>query len=236
MPKKVLVKIYNRKYTKSSHYYLPRQSSYEDVARNHLAISADLGATNLAIINQVHGSTIIDANNLWDIGSEPDADGMYTSKKAAILGIQTADCVPVLIASSDGDVIGAAHCGWRSAFAGILEILVSKMRSKSNEELLAIIGPSIQMKSYEVDANFYTNFIKKSDKYGQFFILAKDAKYLFDLPGFVAYLLKDLNVRLIKHFNDDTYQLPELYPSYRYASHNNLGGYKGSILSTIHIK
>lgn len=199
-------------------------------------MTQDLGAKDLAIINQVHGIEIADADKVWEAGKEPEADGMICAKKLRALGVQTADCVPVLLSSKNGEIIGAAHCGWRSAFGGILEVLVKKMRDKGASDLVAAIGPSIQQKSYEVDINFYNNFTEKSPGYSQFFIKTNAEKYLFDLPAYVKFLLDEQGVELVKHFADDTYTNPELYPSYRYAVHNNfVGGYKGSILSTIHI-
>ncbi len=232
---KVIVKIYNRSFKESSHYYLLKDRELEEVQNNHDSVVKDLKASHLCVINQVHGIVIEDANKTWKIGEEPKADGMITNTHGFVLGIQTADCVPVLIASEDGTIIGGAHCGWKSAAGGILKELANKMRAKTNAKLLAIIGPSIQQKSYEVDDNFYNEFIKNNQENSVFFIKTGDTKYHFDLPAYVKKQLNDLNITLAYHFNDDTYELPDLYPSHRYSTHCESQKYKGSILSTISI-
>ncbi len=236
VPGKVFIKIYNKEFNASTHQYIPKKYPVEEILKNISAVTEDLGAKSLAILNQVHGIKVVDADNIWAVGQEPEADAMISMKNLRALGVQTADCVPVLLASKNGKIIGAAHCGWRSAFGGVLEVLAQKMREKSDDKIVAVIGPSIQQKSYEVDQNFYNNFLEKSEAYNQFFKKHLSEKYLFDLPAFVKFLLKNLDIEVVKHFNDDTYSNPELYPSYRYAMHNNIsGGYKGSILSTIYI-
>lgn len=235
IPNKVVVKIYNRNFTKSSHNYLLRHGTFDEIKQNHDAIVQDLSSKSLRVLDQVHGIDVVDGNEKWDIGHEPKADGMFCSDGGVVLGIQTADCVPVLVSSIDGEVIGAVHCGWKSAVGGILSVLKVRMRQKTDEKLVAVIGPSIQQKSYEVDSEYYKNIVNKSDSYSQFFIKKNDEKYLFDLPAFVKKSLHDLDIELVKHFDEDTYSMPDVYPSYRYATHQG-GKYKGSILSCITLR
>lgn len=234
IPGKVSIKIYNRNFTKSTHKYLVKQASVKEVENNYQVILNDLNADKLRILNQVHGIEIQDGNIDWEIDSEPEADGLIATKSNIVLGIQTADCVPVLIASNDGKVIGAAHCGWKSAIKGILANLKTKMREQSDASLVAVIAPSIQQFSYEVDEIYYQNFINNTVSNDQFFIKKADGKFLFDLPAYIKNQLSELNITLIKHFDEDTYSNPEIYPSFRYACHHGFK-YMGSILSTIQI-
>ena len=75
-------------------------------------------AKDICILQQVHGSNVIDADNTiippnGDDSDDLEADGVVTTKTNLVLAVQTADCVPVLLSSKDGMVIGALHCGWR---------------------------------------------------------------------------------------------------------------------------
>lgn len=72
--------------------------------------------------------------------------------------MQTADCVPVLLASGDGKIIGAAHVGWKGAINDIIHNIVNKMIEKGAKNLAALIGPAIAQGSYEVDAEYYKAF------------------------------------------------------------------------------
>lgn len=201
--------------------------------KNHELVISDLKANNLLVLQQVHGTEIADADNEWELGGEPKADGMITTKENLALGIQTADCVPVLFATENGEYIGGLHCGWKTVLDGAIKIYKEKIRNQTDSELLALIGPSIQQASYEVGKEYMDNFLAQSENYAKFFIQKSELKYLFDLPGLVKYLLEIENIRVIKHFDEDTFQLPQKYPSNRYSNKNGLGKYKGSILSVI---
>lgn len=64
-----------------------------------------------------------DAPSLYRI----EADGFVTDRPGILLGITTADCVPVLFADFKNGVIGAAHAGWRGAVRGIMENTLALM-------------------------------------------------------------------------------------------------------------
>jgi YfiH family protein len=64
-----------------------------------------------------------------------------------MLGVQTADCVPVLLADTRNRAVGAFHAGWRGTLAGIVEHGVGRMREEFGsrpEDLTAAIGPAIR--------------------------------------------------------------------------------------------
>jgi YfiH family protein len=85
-------------------------------------------------------------------GSEP-ADGMMTAEPGILLGIQTADCIPVLIADQRRQVVAAFHAGWRGTLKRIVEEGVGQMRLKFGSkagDLVAAIGPGIGPCCYRV--------------------------------------------------------------------------------------
>ena len=77
---------------------------------------------------------------------EIEADGVVTDRPGIILGITTADCMPVLLADEKHGVIGAAHAGWRGALAGVIENTVKVMLEKGAavEDITAAAGPCLQ--------------------------------------------------------------------------------------------
>ncbi|MFY9590141.1 peptidoglycan editing factor PgeF [Rickettsia endosymbiont of Halotydeus destructor] len=233
----VYYKIFDKSYKDSSHVYSKKNESINlaEIEKNKKSIINYFSAADILILRQVHSNKIIDA----DVESETfesEADGSVTSKKNLVLAIQTADCVPVLLASDDGTVIGAAHCGWKSAKANIISNLVSSMKEKGAKNLIAVIGPAIAQSSYEVDNKYYTDFIADSPNNSVFFVESKrEGHYMFDLPKYVEARLQEAGIENIKNISEDTYTNPLKYPSYRRSYHSG-EPYKENILSTIIIK
>jgi YfiH family protein len=113
-------------------------------------------------LNQVHGNAVrvvIDA----DAGTRPRADGMVTREPGIILGIFTADCVPVLMTSSRPQVACALHAGWRGVLSGIAGNGVRKMEELGAlpSEIRVALGPSIGPCCFEVDAELGARFVRE---------------------------------------------------------------------------
>ncbi len=110
-------------------------------------------------VNQVHGENIvrIDAQGL--IGGEIDprtieADAMITNAPEIAIGVETADCVPVLLFDPATPAVAAVHAGWRSTVKKIVQKAVNRMQDEfgSNPStMVAAIGPAIGPECYEVD-------------------------------------------------------------------------------------
>ena len=108
---------------------------------------------------QVHGTRAVDVSERTaESGTrvKAQADTILSDRPGASVGIVTADCVPILVASRDGRSVAAIHAGWRGLAAGVIEAgvqaLRGKMRGKSGtQELSCAIGPSARGCCYEVD-------------------------------------------------------------------------------------
>lgn len=113
-------------------------------------VEDDLGV-RLALVRQVHGRAVVEANtsNLEDL-ADAEADGLVTTTPGIGLAIRVADCVPVLLADGDAQVIGAAHAGRVGLTVGVLEATVEAMRDRGAERIRAWIGPHICGQCYEV--------------------------------------------------------------------------------------
>ena len=126
------------------HGFLDRADS---VGPDWEAVLARLGiAKRVVVPRQVHGTRVVPAD-----GETPVADGVLTTPTGPLVGIVTADCVPVLLLDRGRSVAGAVHAGWRGCAAGILEAAVAALTSQAPSSAIeAVIGPAIGGCCYEV--------------------------------------------------------------------------------------
>lgn len=116
------------------------------VAANRARLVEALGLpAEPAWLEQVHGNRIL----RLDDGETGSADGAVTSARGTVLAVMTADCLPVLLATTDGSRIGVAHAGWRGLAAGVLTRAVAAF-GREPAELVAWLGPAIGPAAYEV--------------------------------------------------------------------------------------
>ena len=172
-------------------------------------------------LNQVHGTQVIDADNANACLDVPSADASVTTTPGRVLAIMTADCLPVLLASRDGKVVGAAHAGWRGLAAGVIEQTVALMRSKqSNGEkaqagILAYLGPAIGPHAFEVGSEVRDIFMAQNSASAACFEqLQEKGKYLADIYGLACLRLNALGIEHIEGGEECTLQNPD-YFSYR---------------------
>lgn len=122
------------------------------VARNRAALLAELpGVTELAFMNQVHGADVAEVGR--PLGPDrPVADALVTTDQALGLAVLSADCVPVLLATDDGGVLGVAHAGRRGVRAGVVAATVARMRAVGArpDRMAALVGPAVCGRCYEV--------------------------------------------------------------------------------------
>lgn len=90
--------------------------------------------------------------------AEPEADAAVTSASGVVLAILTADCLPVVLAATDGSEVAATHAGWRGLAAGVLEATVTAMRTPA-ARLVAWLGPAAGPQAYEVGEAVFSAFV-----------------------------------------------------------------------------
>ncbi|HXE07375.1 MAG TPA: peptidoglycan editing factor PgeF [Acidobacteriaceae bacterium] len=137
------------------------------VAENRRRLASNIAGAKsrppLVTLRQVHSSVvrIIDPNSGALAGKLETAegkavmrgDGIMTDVPGVLLGIQVADCVPVLIADVKRKAVAAFHAGWRGTLRRIVEGGVGRMRLRYGsrpEDLIAVVGPSIGACCYSV--------------------------------------------------------------------------------------
>lgn len=97
-------------------------------------------------LSLVHDNKVV---NAVDIVGIPEADASYTNQAGQVLLIPTADCLPVLFVSKNGDEVAAAHAGWRGLSAGVLENTLAKFKCAA-ADVSVWFGPAIGPERFEV--------------------------------------------------------------------------------------
>ena len=120
-----------------------------------LFVSAATGGKDvlgMVTLRQIH-SSLVRRVTADDISTSLKGDGLMTDEPGVLLGIQTADCIPVLVADRKKRAVAAFHAGWRGTLARIVENGVGRMRvefGSKPENLIASIGPGIGQCCYSV--------------------------------------------------------------------------------------
>lgn len=125
---------------------------------NALAVDTD----RMWFPRQVHGTNVVTVDSSTPNGLE--ADAVITKEKRLLIGVSTADCVPILLYDKKKRVVGAIHAGWRGTVAGITEIAVKEFCNVSGgmaSDIIAMIGPSISPQAYEVGPEVSSIFEEK---------------------------------------------------------------------------
>jgi polyphenol oxidase len=143
-----------------------RDDSKAAVERNRAAFLRELSASSepgklppkaspqrwrLVTLRQVHSDVI----RLVDSPDEPPlaGDGLITATPRVLLGIQAADCLPIILVDSRCRALGVFHAGWRGTVKRIVEKGVGEMRrwfGSRPRDLKAAIGPGIHGCCYQV--------------------------------------------------------------------------------------
>jgi YfiH family protein len=151
-----------------------REDSKTAVERNRAAFLLELGAAStarktlrnsgsqtlpLVTLRQVHSDIIhfVDAPP----PSHLVGDGLITATPGLILGIQTADCLPIILVDPKHRAVGVFHAGWRGTIKRIVEKGLGRMRlhfGSRARDIKAAIGPGIHSCCYEVGEEVRTQF------------------------------------------------------------------------------
>ena len=126
----------------------------ERVARNRhrLAEALELADDDIAWMNQVHSTVVAMAQR----GGPPTADALVLEGEdpgaPRAVGVLVADCVPLLLATSDGALVAAVHAGRRGMLDGVVaeSLAVFASRGARPDDIWAAIGPSVCGGCYEV--------------------------------------------------------------------------------------
>lgn len=108
-------------------------------------------------LRQVHGTRCIEADTVMpDAGVE--ADAAHTRVSGVVCAVLTADCLPLLLCDRQGQVVAAAHAGWRGLVAGVIEATVAAL-GVPPDEVIAWLGPAIGPAYFEVGGEVRSAFL-----------------------------------------------------------------------------
>jgi polyphenol oxidase len=99
-------------------------------------------------VKQIHSSIVLDAAD-----PRPEGDALLSDRAGVLVGVKTADCVPILLVDPSIPVVAAIHAGWRGSAENIAATAVRELSARWNSrpaDLRAAIGPSIGVCCYEV--------------------------------------------------------------------------------------
>ena len=144
-------------------------------------------------LHQVHGCDVVRADEFAEAREAPAADASTARSPSRVCAVLTADCLPVLLASRAGDVVGIAHAGWRGLAAGVIEATVRAMASDASQ-LVAWLGPAISARAYEVGADVRDAFLGRDATAAVAFAPARPGHWWLDLYAVARQRLRALGV------------------------------------------
>lgn len=173
-------------------HYVGDSNAHVASSRAALAGALQVNANEIVSARQRH--TV----NVAVVGPDtcaPDLDGvdaLVTATRGLVIGVHTADCVPVVIRASLADcspVVAAIHAGWRGAVAGIVPRTVQVLAKMGATSMQAAIGPAICVDCFEVGEEVATQFPAG-------FVMRRPEwpRPHVDLPAFVAAQLSSAGV------------------------------------------
>ncbi len=205
-------------------------------------------------LKQVHGIGVEHLNRTTPNAAV--ADACVSIQRGVACTIMVADCLPVLLATTDGKAVAAAHAGWRglagvdlngkvgekgdnigvleavlSAFKVSIQPLAQQIRAQNAPEIIAWLGPCIGPMAFEVGQEVKAVFEAGQPGASQFFKATAQGKYLADLAGLARARLQALGITQI-YGNDSTAAWCTVGNPSRFFSHRRDAGRGGNGFNT----
>ncbi|MGA7372749.1 MAG: peptidoglycan editing factor PgeF [Methyloceanibacter sp.] len=209
----------------------------ESVRQNRALVAETLGvpAGRLLTLYQIHSARAVIVDKPWN-GEAAEADALVTRTPGLAIGALTADCAPILLCDPQARVIAAAHAGWRGALSGIAEATMAAMEElgAKRERVVAVIGPSISQRAYEVGSDYVDRFLAEEPASETFFMTDESSgEPHFDLSGYVAERLSRAGVGSVSDLGLCTYCDETRLFSYRRSQHHGEEDYGRQISAIV---
>ncbi|WP_160680083.1 peptidoglycan editing factor PgeF [Clostridium sp. C8-1-8] len=133
----------------------------EEGKGNLKLLKESLGINKISYLKQIHSDKIIIADDSTELSGLIEGDALITSCGDTLIGVFTADCVPVLIYDINKKVIAAVHSGWKGTYNSIVMKTVETMINDFQctvESIKVFIGPHIKQCCYEVSKELIDKF------------------------------------------------------------------------------
>lgn len=150
----------------------------------------------------------------WPVIQTP-SDGIIADQPGAACAVLTADCLPLLLCSRDGQQIAAVHAGWRGLASGILSRAVAQMPT-SPAQLMLWIGPAICQNCFQVGDDVRDSFLTAlGDVAVNRHFSADQDRWRADLPGLAEHQARVLGIASITQSGLCTSCRSDQFYSYR---------------------
>jgi YfiH family protein len=186
------------------------------VAENRRRLAQAVGLPSEPLwLQQLHGITVVDADQIEPDAAPPQADGAITRRSGRVLAVLVADCVPVLLARADGTALAVAHAGWRGLAAGVLEAALTALGAADGVPITAWLGPAIGPARFEVGQEVRAAFVQRDAEAAGAFVPNPRGRWQCDLHALARRRLHALGVRRIGSEAACTASQAERFFSYR---------------------
>ncbi len=183
-------------------------------------------------LRQVHSNKIFDIDSfdeqefLSSALDLPVADSSITSKIYRCSVVMTADCLPILVSSQEGVLIGSIHCGWKGLINKVIDVFfknffnkLSQLNQPSGNAVYVWLGPCISQEFYTVAHELEEKFVKSATKFKAAFKVFEKQTFM-DIRHIAQYQIKEAleahKVNAIFHPNNMcTYKNRTLFFSHR---------------------
>jgi len=195
------------------------------------------GEYELATAWQVHGDRVKIVKTHDEAANSNDKfDALISNLEKVLVGVKTADCVPLLLGDSKTKAFAAIHAGWRGTVQSIVCKSVEKMIETFGTDpgdLICAIGPAAGCKSYEIGQDVIDEFAANFSTGGKYLTKTREGHALVDLPlankdQLISVGVPEKNISTAPYC---TMARTDLFFSYRIE--NRLNGKTGRLMSVI---
>jgi polyphenol oxidase len=190
----------------------------EAVAQNRRILAAAAGLpSEPAWLAQIHGVEVVDLDAVRYQGTSglpPPADAAFTRRTGQVCAILTADCLPILLAADSGDLVAAAHAGWRGLAGGVIEAAVGALGVEP-ARLMAWLGPAIGPQHFEVGPEVREALLQGDSGAQDAFAPNARGRFMADLAALARRRLVSLGVDRIYGGGHCTFADGDRYFSHR---------------------
>ena len=130
------------------------------------SLKKEFNVKDIIYLKQIHSDKILKYTAKEKSIKDEEGDAIITNEKDVIIGVFTADCVPVILIDEENQVMAAIHSGWKGTFDSITFKTIEKMKLEFNaneSNIKAYIGPHIKKCCYEVSEELKFKFIDKKN-------------------------------------------------------------------------
>jgi hypothetical protein len=176
----------------------------EHVAANRARLSKEFGP--VAFMTQVHGDRVAVVEDISDL--DPTADALVTGIPGITLAVQVADCIPLLLISSQS--VAAVHVGRKGLVNGVTLRALEVMRDMGARDIRAVVGPAICGVCYEVSEEIFKEVTALHPAAAS---RSAQGNHALDLPAALVKVLQDQKIA-VENAGGCTVESSELF-SYR---------------------